>query len=95
MMIACELSYKKKLLSIKDLNLIKKHYFNLKLPIKIGKFFKKNEIEKVVHFMKKDKKNLNEKINLILLEKIGKTTKPNEHNVNGGILKKFLMENYI
>ena len=32
--------------------------------------------------MKKDKKNLDEKINLILIKKIGKTTKPNKFIVN-------------
>ena len=69
MMIASELSYKKKLLSLKEFNLIKKHYNNLKLPMKINKIFKKKEINKIIYFMKKDKKNLNEKINLILLKK--------------------------
>ena len=76
MMIASELSNKKKLLSFKELLLIKKHYFNLKLPMNINKIFKKKEINKIIYFMKKDKKNVDEKINLILLNKIGKTTKP-------------------
>ena len=40
------------------------------------KLFKKNEINKIVNFMKQDKKNIDDKINLILLERIGKTTKP-------------------
>ena len=62
MMIASELSNKKKLLSFKELSLIKKHYFNLKLFNNINKFFKKNEINKIVHFMKKDKKNVDEKL---------------------------------
>ena len=47
MMIASQLSYKKKLLSLKDLMLIKKHYLNLKLPMKIGKFFKKKKLIKL------------------------------------------------
>ena len=70
MIVACDLSNKKKLLSFKELSLIKKHYKNLKLLMNIKKFFKKNEINKIVHFMKKDKKNINNKINLILLKKI-------------------------
>ena len=40
--------------------------------------------------MKKDKKNSNEKINLILLNKIGKTTKPKEISLEGHEIKKFL-----
>ena len=72
MIVAIDLSNKKKLLSFKEVSLIKKHYKNLKLLTNIKKFFKKNEINKIVNFMKKDKKNVSNKINLILLKKIGK-----------------------
>ena len=94
MMVASELSYKRKILPFKDLSLIKEHYLNLNLPKKINKFFKKNEIDKIISFMKKDKKNTSEKINLILLKKIGKTTIPNSASINSKELKKFLMNNY-
>ena len=94
MMIASKLSYKKKLLSLKDLTLIKKHYINLNLPMNINKFFKRKEINKIIHFMKKDKKNLNEKINLILIKKIGKTTKPNNFAFSTNEIKKILTENF-
>ena len=95
MMMASQLSYQKKLLSLGDLTLIKKHYLSLNLPMKINKFFKKTEINKIISFMKKDKKNLNEKINLILIKKIGQTTRPNGFAVNSGEIKKFLSEQYI
>ncbi len=94
MMLAAKLSYKKKLLSRYDLQLIEKHYLSLNLPMKVNKRFKKNEINKIISFMKKDKKNINEKINLILLKKIGKTTKPNSFIINSNEVKKFLIENY-
>ena len=45
--------------------------------------------------MKKDKKNINEKINLILLHKIGKATKPKKISLNGNEIKKFLNNYYI
>ena len=86
MMMASQLSCEKKLLSLKDLMLIKKHYLNLNLPMQIKKFFKKIEINKIISFMKKDKKNLNEKINLIFIKKIGKTTRPNSFIVNNNEL---------
>ena len=89
MMMACQLSYQKKLLSLKDLMLIKKHYLNLHLPMRFKNFFKEKEINKIIYFMKKDKKNLNEKINLILIKKIGKTTKPNSFIINVNEIKKF------
>ena len=95
MMVASELSYKKKLLSFGELSLIKKHYLNLKLPMHINKIFKKNEINKIIYFMKKDKKNIDEKINLILLNKIGKTTKPNKFILNSNKIKKFLYSYYV
>ena len=40
--------------------------------------------------MKKDKKNSDEKINLILLNKIGKTTKPNAITLRDHQVKKFV-----
>ena len=44
--------------------------------------------------MKNDKKNFDEKINLILLKKIGKTIKPNSFNIDSGELKNFFIKNY-
>ena len=44
--------------------------------------------------MKKDKKNTSSNINLILLKKIGKTTKPNAVKVKSEELKKFLNRYY-
>jgi len=95
MNLANHLAYKKKILPLKDLMLIKKHYFSLNLPIKISKFFKKKEINKIVHFMKKDKKNFSKKINLILLKKIGKTIRPNSFNIKDDELKNFLNKTYL
>jgi len=95
MMIASELSNKKKQLSLKELLLIKKHYLSLKLPMNISKIFKKKELNKIIYFMKKDKKNIDEKINLILLNKIGKTTKPNKFALNSNEIKKILNSYYL
>ena len=95
MIIASELSNKRKLLTFKELLLIKKHYSNLKLLRNIKKVFKKNEINKIVYFMKKDKKNTNEKINLILLKKIGETTKPKKIILKSNEIKKFLSSYYV
>ena len=94
MIVASQLSYKKNLLPLKDLMLIKKHYRDLNLSINMKKKFKKKEINKIIYFMKKDKKNLNEKINLILLKKIGKTTKPSNFATSGMEIKKFLISQY-
>ena len=94
MMLASELSYKKELLSFGELKQIKNHYNLLNLPNNIKKLFKKKEISKIIYFMKKDKKNFNEKINLILINKIGKVTRPNSFFIRANELKKFLNSCY-
>ena len=50
--------------------------------------------EKFIEVLKKDKKNINEKVNLVLIKKIGKIIKPNSINVNGQEIKNFLMQNF-
>ena len=61
----------------------------------INKIFKKKEISKIVHFMKKDKKNVDEKINFILLSKIGKTAKLKRFALNNNEIKTFLGSYYL
>ena len=61
----------------------------------INKIFKRSEINKIIYFMKKDKKNIDEKINLILLNKIGRATKPGKFALSSNIVKKFLNSCYI
>ncbi len=94
MMMAIQFSFEKKILPLKDLISIAKHYHALNLPINIKKIFKKNKINKIVYFAKKDKKNLNGKINLILLKKIGRASKPNEFPISVGEFKKFLVSRW-
>jgi len=94
MLIASQFSVEKKLLPQKDFDLIKKHYNDLNLPMNVEKKFNRKEINKIIYFMKKDKKNLNNKINLILLKKIGKTTMPNTYAIDANEIKKFLLKTY-
>jgi 3-dehydroquinate synthase len=95
MMIASELSNKKKQLPSQELLQIKKHYTNLNLPSHISSFFKKNEINKIIYFMKKDKKNSNQNINLILLNRIGETSKSQKFKISDLEVKKFLYSYYL
>ncbi|MDC3087536.1 3-dehydroquinate synthase [Candidatus Pelagibacter sp.] len=52
-------------------NLIINHIYSSRLPSNINKFFKKKDLSKILTFMSKDKKNNSEKINLVLLKRIG------------------------
>ena len=82
-------------LSLKELLLIKKHYIDLKLPMNIKNEFKVNEIKKIIYFMKKDKKNTSEKINLVLLSKIGKIANAKKTIFESNEIEKFLKSYYI
>ena len=59
------------ILNIKEFSLIQNHLNKLNLPRKINKFFTIKNLNKILSFMKKDKKNNTDKVNLVLLKKIG------------------------
>jgi len=68
---AIKFSYKNKILKNKDYKLINNHLHNSKLPFDLKRYFSKKDLNKIVSFMTKDKKNTSKKINLILLKNIG------------------------
>jgi len=94
MIMASQLSFRKKILPLEDLLLIKKHYHELNLPMNIKKYFQKKDVNKIVSFMKKDKKNFSSKLNLILLKRIGKTIKPGSFIISDNEIKKLLYLNF-
>ena len=71
-MSATKFSLKNNLISKNEYQYIKKHLIQIKFPIKLNKFFSLKNLNSIISFMRKDKKNTNKKINLILLKKIGK-----------------------
>jgi 3-dehydroquinate synthase len=68
---AAKFSLLNKILSIKEFDLIKNHLNRLNLPSNINKLFSIKNVNKILSFIKKDKKNNTNKINLVLLKKIG------------------------
>jgi len=68
---ALKFSYKNNLLKKKEYLSIYEHIHKANLPCELKKFFTKKHLNKIISFMLKDKKNNSEKINLILLKKIG------------------------
>jgi len=68
---AAKFSLLNNILSIKEFNLIENHLNKLKLRKNVNKFFSIKDLNKILSFMKKDKKNNTNKINLVLLRKIG------------------------
>ena len=76
---ALKFSLNKKLITSKDHNKILRHIIDAKLPSNINNYFSKKDLNKILKFMSIDKKNTSQKINLILLKKIGSTIINNEY----------------
>ena len=68
---ALKFSLKNKIMNLSDFNLIAGHLEKAKLSYNINKYFTKTNTKKIVSYMQKDKKNNSQKINLVLLKKIG------------------------
>ena len=94
MMVALKFSNKNKFLNINDYKLISDHYKNSKLPSDIKKYFKSKDLDKIIKFMKTDKKNNSDKIKLVLLKKMGQTILNQEYSVKNlnGFLKNELID---
>ena len=68
---ALNFSLKNSFLEQKEYELIANHISNAGLPSSLDKFFKFKDLEKILSFMIRDKKNNSSKISLVLLKKIG------------------------
>jgi 3-dehydroquinate synthase len=87
MLMATKLSYLKGVCSLKTLK-IQNIYKKNNLKYSLDKFFKTKEYNSIVDHMSNDKKNNDDKINLILLKNIGQTTLPNAYKIKKNELKK-------
>ena len=92
MLLATKLSFYKNICALKTIEEIEKIYISNKLPSKLNKYLKKKQINNISKLMVNDKKNDDEKISLILLKRIGKTTTPGKIKMSidkvGNFLKK-------
>ena len=88
MILASRLSLTKNVCNIKTYDEIKKIYNENNLNYTYKKYSNQNSINNLIPFFKNDKKNNDDKINFILLKKIGKTTLPNKYKISLNNLKK-------
>jgi len=93
MILASKLSLIKKTCSLKIVNEIKQIYKENNLNYTYKKYLKLNEVKKLIPYLKNDKKNNDEKINFILLKKIGQTTLPDKFKISINSLNK--LSNFI
>ena len=68
---ALKFSLQKNIINNSNYSSIVAHIKNSKLPYELKKYFSLKDIKKIISFMLNDKKNDTDKINLILLKKIG------------------------
>ena len=85
---ALNFSLKNKIINKKEYSLIVNHIIKSHLPSDMNKFFEAKDLNKILSFMLKDKKNNSDKISLVLLKKIGSPIINREYNQKS--LKKFL-----
>ncbi len=90
---ALKFSIEERILNFKDYQRIINHIDSSRLPKKIKKYFSEKDAKKILSFMIKDKKNNTEKINLILLKKIGSPIISKSYDKNK--LKMFLKKELI
>ena len=87
---AIRFSYEIKLLNFNEYNLISNHIERYSLPNNVNYYFSPKNINSILSFMTKDKKNKSDKINLILLKKIGNPIINKTYNKY--VIKKFLQK---
>ena len=82
MILATKLSVIKKVCSPKIFWRIKNIYLKNSLDYTFRKYSKKNSVNKLIPYLKNDKKNNDNNINFILLKNIGKTVLPNKSKIS-------------
>ena len=90
---AIKFSLKQKLIKNVEYYSIISHINKLKLPLNIKEYFSLNNSNKILSFMIKDKKNNTDKINLILLKKIGSASINNHYETRK--IKNFLRQELV
>ena len=82
MILATKLSVVKKTCSPETLGQIKNIYLKNNLDFTFKKYSNQSAIDKLIPYLKNDKKNNDNKINFILLKNIGKTVLPNKSKIS-------------
>ena len=88
MILVSNLSLIKRVCNAKVVDEIKKIYNDNNLGYTYKKYSNQNSIINLIPYLKNDKKNNDDKVNFILLKKIGKTTLPNKYKISINNIKK-------
>ena len=88
MILAAKISYIKKVCNRKIIDEIIKIYDDNNLSYSYKEYLNSDSINSLIPFLKNDKKNNDDKVNFVLLKKIGKTSLPNKNKISLDQLKK-------
>ena len=88
--LASRLSYKKNVCNLNTVREITDIFYDNNLAYTFKKFYNEKSIKNLIPYLKNDKKNNDNKINFILLKKIGTTTSPNRNKITEKNLKKMV-----
>ena len=88
MILATKLSVIKKVCDFKVLSELKELYKKNSLSYTYSRISKKKNVNHLIPFLKNDKKNNDDRINFILIKKIGRTTLPNKFKMSIKNIKK-------
>ena len=88
MILETKLSVLKNICTPKTLSKIKNIYLKNDLAYTYKNYSKKSSIIKLIPYLKNDKKNNDDKVNFLLLKRIGVTALPNKNKISVGSLKK-------
>ena len=89
MILAIKLSILMKICRKQTLNEVIKLYDDNNLNYTLKNIYNPNWIKSLIPYLKNDKKNIDEKINFLLLKKIGQTDKPNKFKIPLTALRKY------
>ena len=85
---AVEFSFKRRILSKQKFNIIINHINKIGMKPKIERLFKKKHVSKIMNYMRSDKKNNSNNINLILIKDFGKIVV--DFQISPSDLKKYI-----
>ena len=90
---SAKFSFENNILNKQDYNKIINHINFLEFTSDLKYYFERKHINKIIKYMKSDKKNNSSKINLILIKRIGKVILGSRFNEI--VIKKFLNKELI
>ena len=90
---ALSFSLEKKIINKKEFNFVSNHFNNSKFPFSIKDYFSLKDVNKIISFMLRDKKNVTSKIKLILIKKVGGPIIEKEFSYK--IIRRFLKKKLI